>query len=384
MTTKILSNGLRALTNTAHDYKQGILGQGALTLDALGRQKVVQDLSVFSGVFIDSIPERQWLAHVGGVDTSLQDSKLITTSLDALNIVAGSDLVELSSKAHPQHQANRGLLYSALIGLPGFKSKTNVKFGLANIGEESVVIEKKANGTLYASVYVKGNAAISKKLLLPKGFNLIDGNVYSIQIMCQRAFYYVVDQATGLNTHVATLDLPDFCGTPKAVYFSCAAKGKLTCGCVDVSVEGGAAPVLVSTAGSVLSKACSGTDVPVISLRVPLTVSGKHNTRLVELRRVKVASTKRGMFKIWRTSSKNYLKGSAFVKGSNAVELDVIASSVDLTKCTLIDLCAVEPNGDGTLTFTPAEGLVKGDSLIVTYSGSASTVDAVITWGETP
>lgn len=259
--------------------------------DAWGRPKVINDFSLFHGVFTYSVPNRLWeefsIATNGdqtpltsvGTNVSSVDNMLEVRSGTTANQGAG-----INSKRHPRYQPNRGHLYSTACILPNATADGIRRFGLIKDGS-GVYFELEGDGvdwTLYA--VRKSNDVIKNRTActLPAGFDPEKGHVYDIQYQWRglgNYKFYIDLQPVHTEELLGTLtELSMRFPALPASYHSVThttTEIKIQAGCVDITSEGGKSEgrlfASVSTGTTLLN--CDSTGTAMIGVKIPRDVS---------------------------------------------------------------------------------------------------------------
>lgn len=382
-------------------YRMPILGKGDLTLDAWGRQKIVNDYSLFHGVWTVDVPDVMWIEYYNGVE----QVKTNATSLDgALNVSSGGGETYLSSKRHPRYQPNRGHLYSSSVLLPNKEALAQRDFGIFN--EQFGVFFRYTQGQLYAVRRTTTTAGVTTEFVdpivnQPKNFDIEKGNIYDIQMQWRgvgNILFFIGDGVTGRSVLVHTMKLLGTLnglsiGNPALpIGFLSKNLGEdatIVSGCVDVTSEGGFKEnrqrgVLVS--GDIT---LSTAEVPVLLLHVPdNTLNGWSNTRDIAMRRIKGYADENTIIRIY------YTRDSSIFTGTIWTNNDSQGTSSSSTNGN------ISWNGGGSLVNSgriPAFGsesldnpdevygdfyLTRGDYFLVTFEAKNNTSGgASMEWG---
>lgn len=267
------------------------LGTNDLARDAWGRPKVINDNSIFHGMFTYNVPVSKWYERINGV---VQTSFTNTSSVDgALRIEAGAtlnDKTNLRSYRNPRYEPNRGYLYSTAAIIENPLATMNRRFGTGT--DENAVFFSLENGTLYGVVRTTrtvGGTTEDKIVLDTTGIDLSKGNVFDIQFQWRGVgnyIFYINLQEVGNTNYLGTLDELSMSNPALPCFFESENLGdndQMRFGCVDVTTEGGEANG--KTYGSIGvdtntgSVAITGYNQPIISVRSKTTVGGLINTR---------------------------------------------------------------------------------------------------------
>ena len=214
--------------------------------DAWYREKVVNDKSLFHGMFTYNIPADTWYEMIDDVE---QTAFVSATSADGkLNLVSGAlnEKRQLRSFRHPRYEPNRGHIYSISAFLPSPSASGERTFGLFT--KEAGAAFRLRDGTLYAvrRTTIGGTTTDTEvEITLPAGIDLAMGNVFDIQFQWRGVgsfFFYINLQKVASLDLLGTLDELSVFNPALPVAYECINQGDAVTiqgGCVDVSSEGG-------------------------------------------------------------------------------------------------------------------------------------------------
>lgn len=374
---------------------------GDLTADAWGVPKVSFPRSLFHGLWTFDIPANQWMMFHGSTQVYTSTNIVSTNSAAVLTANAGQPSVTMQGRDCPRYQPNRGHLYSTALWCPSKTADGTREWGLSTT-ENGVFFRLKSDGLLYA-VLRSGSSETKEEVIdtsTVAGFDVQKGNVYDIQYQWRGVGNYIfyinlvaVKTFSNLGTLTAlSMQNPALPVTYKAVRTT--ADVVMHIGCVDISSENGTDDTLhPRTAYSNIT--LNGTDVPVLSILNPLTISGQTNTRTIYPAHVSVTCDKKAVFKVWRHRDPSLLTGETFVElgAGSFVQTDspdtiagaVAATAATVTTMELITVMNVQAGGS-TEHISHEERihffLVRGDYLTITATTINGLCDAVIEWGE--
>lgn len=382
----------------------GALGEGDLTLDAWGVQKVSMPVSLFHGLFTFDIPTKMWFMYENSAEVSSSTAIASTNGAAVLTTTAGLTNLRLESRHCPRYQPNRGVLFSTAVWCPSKTADGQREWGLQTT-ENGVFFRLKADGKLYAvlrslSVETKEQEINTTGVT---SFDVQKGNIYDIQFQWRGVGNYkffinnvLVHTFNNLGTLTAlSMANPALPAVFKAVRTT--ANVAIHIGCVDIASENGEEDVDQLGSAYAEAVATNGADIPVLVIYNPLTIGGLTNTRTIHIHTISVANTKKCIFKVWRTRNAADITGETLVAGYNGVgsfvQSDstnmnagaVRATAVTAANLTFVDAISVEaaaathfePGPDHT-TFD----LVRGDYVVITNNSVNGSSDVVIRWGE--
>ena len=280
------------------------LGANDLCLDAWGRQKIVNDYTMFAGLWSFNVPNRQWVAfhqdttnlpggfvEVGEIPKDNTGTHIKSYN-GMLSVKADTDFnVHLQSKRHMRYQPNKGFLYSTAVILP---DPTNVlytrHFGVMGGRRNGLYFELIGTGSAFTLNVVRrrhiGTAVEEFKTditaSLPDGFDMSKGHVYDIQAQWRGVgnIKFFIDLAL-IHTEelLGTLDAMSVSNPSFHVGWSAFGDGaEILAGCVDVSSEGGYREQKLytsATSGDTLlsCRKDGGNSTALLGLRIPTEIT---------------------------------------------------------------------------------------------------------------
>jgi hypothetical protein len=283
-----------------------------LGFDAWGRAKVINDDSIFHGMFTYNVPVPTWYETVNGIIGATTNC---TSEDGALKVTAGTTLNDdtyLRSYRNPRYEPNRGALYSTAGWFINPTSLMTREFGTFT-AESGVFFRLKSGGTLVGVIRTttSGGGTVDDEIALtiPVGVDLSKGNVFDIQYQWRgvgnyKFFINLVE--VGNSNYLGTLTklsmfnpalpvawLSVNLGDNNAMYF----------GCVDVSSEGGkdngktyGSVGINNESGQV---AITGFNAPVLAIRSKTTVAGLINTRDTLALLLSAYSDSKSFVRVW-------------------------------------------------------------------------------------
>jgi hypothetical protein len=325
-----------------------------------------------------------------------------TNSAGAITANAAQPTVKLESRATPRYQPNRGHLYSTALWCPSKTADGVREWGLSTV-ENGVFFRLKADGLLYA-VQRSGGVETKEEVIDTSGvtgFDVQKGNVYDIQYQWRGVGNYKffinlveVKVFASLGTLTAlSMEDPALPATFKATRTT--QDVSIFVGCVDIASENGSDDRL-QYGSAYADVTLNGADVPLITTYNPLTISGKTNTRMMELSRITVTCDKKATIKVWVTRNLAAITGATFgTLGSGSfVQTDspdsvvgaIKATSVNTALMKLVTSIPLQANVFRS-TDNPFQGridfpLVRGDYLVITATVTTGLCDCVVEWGE--
>ena len=226
-------------------------GLNDLASDAWGRQKVVNDYSLFHGIWTYNVPGCIWVEEFDETERTITSATSVNKEL---KLVSGAGASVIRTKRAPRYQPNRGLLYSSSVFVDGI-TNTN-------------------DGTLYAvrrttvgGVTTDNKVEIEIDRFFPEGIDLSKGNIFDIQSQWRgvgNVEFFINLKAVTLMNILGTLDNLSVSNPALHIAFECTDTGivrwglfseedglffewnfdseqetTLRVGCVDLTSEGG-------------------------------------------------------------------------------------------------------------------------------------------------
>ncbi len=281
-----------------------LLGTNDLCQDAWGRQKVINDLTLFAGLWSFNVPNRQWVAfhqdtaapqlgfvEVGEIPTDNTGTHVKSVN-GMLEVEADTDYnVHLQSKRHMRYQPNRGYLYSTAVLLPDPNTSGYIRqFGIMGGRRNGLYFELIGNGSGFTLNVVRRrniDGAVDETktditTLLPVGFDPSKGHVYDIQAQWRGVgnIKFYIDLAL-IHTEelLGTLTAMSVSNPSFHVGWSCFGDGaRILAGCVDVSSEGGyreqKLPAFASTGDDLIAmRKNAGVTTSILAVKVPTEIT---------------------------------------------------------------------------------------------------------------
>jgi hypothetical protein len=379
------------MTRTYDGQVQQILGQGDLVLDAWGRQKVINDFSMFHGLWTFDVSPKLWIEYNGVTEINITNSLNFSSNNGMLLGKSNNSTRSLRAKRHPRYQPNRGLLYSNSFIIDG---------------------ATRTNGKLYACI-MSNSVEYTEEIdqsILGENFVLSKGNIFDIQMQWRGVGgirYLIGSPDTGLSEIVkhmkflGKLEGLSISNPAMPAAFECSNQGvvkfglfteedgayfkfvfdepretQFRCGCVDITSEGGykenrqyLSLGTTSVSGSVSR---SGVNKPVVAIRIPDKFKGKHNTRDLVLSRITAYADQNSIVRVFATRNGVGLTGAPAtwtpVNGGN-IEFSENVDTLNIAQMELI-LSRRMPTNNSVEINNPdlnAEFfLIHGDYIIVT------------------
>lgn len=387
----------------------GTLGEGDLTYDAWGVQKVSLPTSLFHGMFTFDISGLMWFMYENGTQVSTSTDITSSGGMGKLLTTASNTVLLLESRECPRYQPNRGVLYSTALICPDATADGVRDWGLFTT-ENGVFFRLKADGLLYAVLRRGGSEVLEETIDASglTGFDVTKNNIYDIQFQWRSAGnykFFIGDPATGTSKLVHTFNLLGTLATPSIEDPAMPIAFKATrttedvemrIGCADLTSENGEIDKYQYKSAYAEAVSVNGTDIPVLSIYNPLQIHSKTNTRSLQLARISVKCPKKGTFKFWTHRDPALLTGETFAEIGNGSHTltdspDTIAGAVRATAFTstgaqLLVAVPAEANVfyqiDNPLRERINFALVRGDYITVTVTVTTSTAEATMEWGE--
>jgi hypothetical protein len=387
-----------AITNRGEAFVK--LGATDLSLDAWGINKVSIPHSIFHGMWTYDIPASMWFMYENGTQVYTSTKVASVDGVAKIATTAQNDVSILESRVCPRYQPNRGHLFSTAGWFPNKTVNAVRDFGLftANNG---VFFRLKSDGKLYAVLRRNNVEVIEEEIdtTVLTGFDVEKNNIYDIQFQWRSAGnynFYIGDPALGISKLVHQFDLLGTLtsastynpGSP--VSFKTTQLGstpvEMFIGCADVTSENGISPRL-QYASAHDAPAVNGTNIPVLAIQAPLTISGLVNTRDIELARISTFADKKATFTVWITRDSAAFTGASWAAIDNSfILVDKSATALNTALCKMVTNIPTPANVVNSVN-NPFSNridfpLVRGDYLVVTSTIASGNADCVIEWGE--
>lgn len=379
------------------------LGEGDLTTDAWGIQKVSLPKSLFHGLWTYDIPQTMWFMYENG--SQVYSSTAIVSSGGAGTLTTSSTYssLVLESRECPRYQPNRGHLFSTALICPNKTNDGTREWGLGTT-ENQILFRLKSNGKLYAVKKSGGVQTHEEEIntsTVPN-FNVEKGNIYDIQFQWRGVgnYYFYIN-----NVHVhsllllGTLTVLSIENPAMPIRYAATRTTQdvsMSIGCADITSENGATNNTEQYSSCYSENIAVLTNTPVLVVKNPLTISSKTNTRTVTLARITVSCSKKAVFKVWTTRTAGDITGATFkpIGTGSYLECDSVAmdaTAVKATAVTIANLQFVTSITTEASVRVPVDNpyrdriefpLVRGDYLIVTCTSATATAECVIEFGE--
>lgn len=302
---------LKGHTSSFSDFSSSLYSR-----DAWGRNKSIIDTSILHGMFTYGVPVDKWIeTHSGAEQSSFSyassiDGELIFNSSQSLD-----ESIVLKTMRNPRYQPNRGHLYSSSIFLRDSSFSGVRRFGYFT--EESGSFFELTNLGLFAVVRTTIGGTTTddrKKIDIPVGVNIENGNVYDIQMQWRGVgnyTFYINLQPVAKFDYLGNSQNLSIFNPANPISFECINKGdtvSIGCGCVDISSEGGdqkggayGSIGLNNNSGQISIPGSSNYNNPIIAVRSKKTVNGRLNTRDTLALLASAYSDERSILRVWAT-----------------------------------------------------------------------------------
>ncbi len=299
-----------------------VAGANELAMDAWGKQKVINDYSMFHGIWTYNVPNVMWKELLNDVELLAVNNA--TSSNSALSLISTTgNTSTLRSKRHPRYQPNRGQLFSAACWFPTENEADTVRdFGLS--GPTCAVMFRVKNNLLYFVRMRLGVEEVEQLLDTSgiAGFDITKGHLYDIQFQWRGVGNYKVfvdQQLVYTDTNLGILGeskLPTICNPAIPVHFETTGDAEIRCSCIDVTSEGGGQINLqyrsVSTPIPMVTMNNDNDDgEAILAIKLPSTYSSVTNTRDCVLNRITTFCKDEAVTAVWFTRDPAVLGGIA-------------------------------------------------------------------------
>lgn len=350
--------------------------------DVWWRPKMVDDFSIFHGLFTFDIPKQLWLTFENGTETTA--STRVTSVNGTAIIKSGATIGNtalLRSKRHPRYQPNRWQLFSTAGFLPSPSA-----IGIRQIGFKNTitwVYFQLEDGVLYAVILndsvEKEKEVIDLSLVGMTIADLAYGTLYDIQYQWRWVwdYFFYINQKLVHKTSFLwnNTELTTFNPAISIGFYAENTNGtevEIQIWCVDVTSEGGKREGIIYTSVSnTATKAVNKANYPALICKIPETYKTLPNSRDVLALRCTGSSDQRTYMKAYITRDATAITWASFtaVKASSCVEFDVAATAITTNKCELLWSKRIEANASDFVDL-PSNlvdfYLSGGDYLIIT------------------
>lgn len=381
-------------------------GVGDLVFDAWGRQKVVNDFSLFHGMYTFDVPDSMWIEYNDSVETYPKTSALSVDGELVLDSNGGTAL--LMSKRHPRYQPNRGMLYSSSMFFPNKTADAIRDAGVFTSGS-GAFFRLKSDGLLYAcrrSTTTAGGTVEDEELItMPDsfvGFDVEKGNIYDIQMQWRgvgNLKFFIGNPNTGVSelVHVmdvlGTLDNLSMRNPAMPIAFqveNTTEDAVIKCGCVDATSEGGVKENRQYNSLDSEEVNLTTSELPILTLHVKDEINSRMNTRDLIFNRVTGFSEVNSLIRLYYTRTAAAFTGTTWTDASvlgnteYSVDGNITVNTGLMRKLTTRRIPAA-----GSLEITNPDQdngefyLTHGDYILVTMEAKNNTTGgATIEYGE--
>jgi hypothetical protein len=367
-----------------------------LGTDAWGRNKVVEDHSIFHGMFTFDVPFEMWVEEVDTVEQTVRTN--FTSASGALlctGVAAQTNY--LYSKRNPRYQPNRGYLYSSSMIIDTPTNAVNHDFG--SFTETTGLFFRVNAGVLSAVCRTTvSNVTTDTVQTIPFTGDLTKGNVFDIQAQWRgvgNIKFFVNLELVYTFEFLGTLTDLSINNPAMPLAFSMNGVGSMRCGCVDISSEGGKKDTrqLGFTHTGEISLANVETAYLVFNMEKYLTYEGGsvRNTLDAALRRLSGFSDDNTLMKFYITRDATKFVGttwSAVDSGGIGQRVAVNGAIVidNLSGMTVIEEVRIPANGSISVD-NPDEQygdfyMTGGDYIVATLKAKTATLGGCsLDWG---
>ena len=315
--------------------------------DAWWRPKVVDDFSLFHGLFTYNIPSQLWLIFENWTET-FPSTRVVSDSWtwSIKSWTTSWDTAFLRSKRHPRYQPNRGHLFSTAWFLPNPTANWIRQLWLKNT--IAWVYFQLEDWVLYA-VVLDGNIervkeVIDLTLVWMTVDDLANGTFYDIQSRGVWNYFFYVNQKLVYQTSFLWNNTELTIANPAlSVWFYCEntswTEVEIRLWCVDISSEWGKKEwtTYVSVANS-SAKSVNTADYPVMAVRIKSTLNWLPNTRDVLALRATWSSDSKSKMKAYVTRDATAITWPSWSDAVqwSGIEFDISATALNTAKCQLL------------------------------------------------
>lgn len=374
------------------------INKNMLGYDAWGRNKSIQDYSLFHGVWTFGVPDGLWIEFIDDVEqTNFTNFTSVDGMLKCQGIAGQSN--DLKSKRHPRYQPNRGHLYSASMIFPQADRAVNQEFGIFHI-DSGIFFRVNAN-KLYAVRRTKSGASavdIVEEIALPDDIVLTKGNVFDIQMQWRgvgNIFFFVNLELVHTMNLLGTLNALSMFNPALPIRARVDGDAFFYVGCVDITSEGGERETRQRGSVDTDELSLSTTEVPILAIKIPNTIVyngiDTPNTRDNALRRLSGFADDNTLMKMYYTRDGSKFTGTTWTDNDSLATVQyAISTNIVLDNLTTNIARRITrriPANDSKEIENPDSELgdmylTHGDYIVVTMKAKNATLGgASIEWG---
>ena len=384
-----------ALVGESSGSIAGGVGSG-INLDAWGRQKVVNDYSIFHGMFTFAVPYSMWIEEIDQVEQTTRTNFTSASGALLCTGVNGQTNV-LFSKRHPRYQPNRGYLYSVSMIVDTAANAINHDFGAFT--ETSGLFFRVNAGVLYAVLRTTiNNTTTENAQVIPFTGDLTKGNIFDIQAQWRgvgNIKFFINLELVYEFDHLGTLTDLSVNNPAMPIAFSLNGVGSMRCGCADISSEGGNKDTrqLGFTGTGEINLSNTETAYLVLQIEKYLTYEGGQvrNTLDIALRRLTAFADDPTLFQAYYTRDATKFVGTTWSSTDSGVIGQLAAVNGDIVIDNLLGMTRIEsrrvPNNSSLEISNPDEQygdfyLTGGDYIVITLEAKNATLGGTsLDWG---
>lgn len=368
--------------------------------DVWGRQKVVQDVSIFSSMFTFDIPSRKWIIEEDDVEI-VNSTSTKATSVDYSGYFqSDGGKVLVTSRRHARYQPNRGYYYAGAGAILHKERDCKIDWGVGT--DDNGHYFRYYNGVLYCVRNALGVEEVEEFTELNANSDLTNTFLFDIEVQMRNvgdsAFYITTNLGTAVH-YMRALGQRSLFTTPNPqlpLFFkvdNVTEDNAMRVGCVDVSTEGGGNPTEEYGSASFIDVS-TGNGTVVSAIRQPRLINTKENTRDVRLARITFNCEKKANYEVYVTRDTTAITTSNGDADWTPVNSGSYVEKVDLGNVTAFDTAKMElltvgsvQAGETNFIDNPSREtvdffLVHGDHIIIVgYSASGSST-LIIEFGE--
>ena len=285
------------------------INKSELGFDAWGRNKFIEDYSIYHGVFTTTIPSTMWVKYIDGVEDDTKSDTAFFYSNNGKGSIKGAvgQSSYLMSRRHPRYQPNRGHLYSSSVFCPQPTATGTRRWGIFN--SQYGAFFELVDGVLSAVIRTTVDGITTDdKQTINYPVTLEFGNIYDIQMQWRGVGdikFFIGNPETGVSDVVSTFNYLNartelsIANPALPIGFESVGDVVLECGCCDVSSEGGKQAFRFYQSIDSTELSLTSTETPMIAFRIPPEVNGLMNTRDCALTRISAYANDNAFVRIY-------------------------------------------------------------------------------------
>ena len=365
------------------------LAQNDLGYDAWGRPKIINDFSLFHGLWTYDVPKVMWIIKENGIEI-LDNATLVTSYEGMLKVTDGG---EVNSRRNARYQPNRGWLYSTATIMPNSDEIGVRKFGAFN--DENGFLFSLEDGVLYAvrkTTYLGITTEFKEEINISNNVNLSLGNVYDIQAQWRglgSIKFFINLELVHTMDLLGTLSATSISNPALPLTFKVTSGvNEILVGCVDLTSEGGFKENRQYNSLTTGELSLSTGETAMVVMKINETYHGKLNTRDIALRRITGYADDNTIMRVYYTRDPTIITGGTWLPNNGGnVQYQILPTFTSTIYTKKLVEGRIPAQGSFVMD-NPDEAfgeffLVAGDYIVITLEAKVNTDGGVtIEWGE--